>query len=906
MKTNTRLLTLSLLIAVSAGFCAGNGVENEQPAEDMGHPSIYGNDGTKEGLKNKIDREAWAGEIYENIRAAVDPYVEQHATDPEWIVSRLQMHWKTHYTDTFVNGGVWSHGEGRAPVPTPRFAGGRDWNVDYSMPALEDVRPYDEDERGMWLQNRVKPDRPWEWAPVSGTGQIIERINVAIMELAEKAAFLYWVTGDESYARFASDIFWTYVQGMYYRKNPETYEDDRNAGIIGLATFEVIHEGITVPLAVSYDYLHDYLGEHGRDLSIVQEVFQRWADRIIEGGGSRGNWNINQARYIVYLGLSLEDDTTYPDGKGRQHYVAQFTTESSKKQKGLKDVVPEMYDPVSGVWPEAPGYAFSVTDTILQLSEVIHNSTGRDVLEDFPIIVPAATVVSQYLFPNGLTVGFGDAYHDVPYTQTMEILLTRFRRLGEDEAGNQVARILREQMKANGYRREDLQSLLALTSYVALPDPVDGGKPLQTRTFMADAVNFLVQRNAENEEEGMMLSLAGTRGGHMHANGMALELYGKGMVLAPDFGRGPSYWTQSHGEFYAVFAAHNTVVVDGVSDYSARKEQPFTLEAIEPKLESHEALSDNISFSDTSFVEPATDALQRRLVSLIRTSDSSGYFVDIFRSRRRDGNDTTHDYLYHNVGQGVDLLDSDGVALPLVESDALGSANGDHVGYDYFTDEIGAEWEEDLHAVFRAELEDERDVGMSMWMQGQDGRQIFAARSPVARSVGRGSVPTELQSLLVPTLIVRQRGPAWDKPFVAVFEPIHLDEGPTIKSIRRLEVSDATGDFVGIGVESRDGLNQFILNSTDNSEVKTSEGIGFSGTYGVVSEDGDGIVSVYLGKGQALMKDGYGIYGKGSEVSASLERVDGQWYCSSDKDVIVWVDRAQVSVPAGSRVQVEF
>ena len=42
--------------------------------------------------------------------------------------------------------------------------------------------------------------------------------------------------------------------------------------------------------------------------------------------------------------------------------------------------------------------------------------------------------------------------------------------------------------------------------------------------------------------------------------------------------------------------------------------------------------------------EPATGSDQRRLVSIVRTSPTTGYYVDIFRSRRRDGQDKKHEY----------------------------------------------------------------------------------------------------------------------------------------------------------------------------------------------------------------------------------------------------------------------
>mgnify|MGYP000181684348 CR=1 FL=1 len=40
--------------------------------------------------------------------------------------------------------------------------------------------------------------------------------NVEILTLAENAAFVYWVTGEEKFARFATDIFNVWLVGTYY------------------------------------------------------------------------------------------------------------------------------------------------------------------------------------------------------------------------------------------------------------------------------------------------------------------------------------------------------------------------------------------------------------------------------------------------------------------------------------------------------------------------------------------------------------------------------------------------------------------------------------------------------------------------------------------------------------------
>lgn len=56
--------------------------------------------------------------------------------------------------------------------------------------------------------------------------------------------------------------------------------------------------------------------------------------------------------------------------------------------------------------------------------------------------------------------------------------------------------------------------------------------------FYASNVSWLVQRNGMNPRHSLMISMNGSEGNHMHANGISMELYGKGYVLGPDAGIG--------------------------------------------------------------------------------------------------------------------------------------------------------------------------------------------------------------------------------------------------------------------------------------------------------------------------------------------------------------------------------
>src|SRR5210317_1795687 len=153
------------------------------------HPRIYINDAQKKDFQKRMERSEKVRVFVDELKSHLEPYVARHQNDPEWIISRLQMYWKTKYSKVFVNGMDFSHGEGEAPVPTVRFSGSRDWATDYLTPAIDEIKPFMDDERGLYLQNGKKDGQPWEWVHPSETGHIVEKINRRILDLAEEAAF---------------------------------------------------------------------------------------------------------------------------------------------------------------------------------------------------------------------------------------------------------------------------------------------------------------------------------------------------------------------------------------------------------------------------------------------------------------------------------------------------------------------------------------------------------------------------------------------------------------------------------------------------------------------------------------------------------------------------------------------
>src|SRR5690606_38624591 len=232
----------------------------------QGHPRLMATVDDKPVLARQVETEQWANDLLQGLRERVDPYVQKVKKEPDWLLSRLMMYWKSKATDVYINGGVYSHANGTAPVPTVRFGSTRGVSSPYKRPKLEDIIPYMDDTKGVYFHNTSKPGSPLEWveqANVSGSN--IESVNEEIMRLAKDAAFLYWVTDDTAYAQLAFGVFHTYMEGMYYRNEPIDVGNGHAQTLVGLSTFEVIQERILNELAYTYDFLQPYIAENHAD-----------------------------------------------------------------------------------------------------------------------------------------------------------------------------------------------------------------------------------------------------------------------------------------------------------------------------------------------------------------------------------------------------------------------------------------------------------------------------------------------------------------------------------------------------------------------------------------------------------------------------------------------------------------
>jgi hypothetical protein len=854
------------------------------------HPRLLVHAGSlRDDLMARLQADPAAKRAYESIRARLQPYVDRHQQDPAWIVSRLQMYWQARSTQVYVKNGVYDHAEGKAPMPTVRFTGTRDATSQYLTPKLEDVKPYMGERDLLWLQNREAPGQPWEWVSQAKSGRIVETINMRIVELGRDAAFLYWASGDERYARFAYDIFDTYMSGIAYRETPIDLTGGHAQTIVGLQSFEVIHEDIVGPLTETYDFMHAYVVERaGAKRGLFDGAFKKWADLIVVNGVPWNNWNLIEARFVLHIAAVLGPDGSYPDGRGSQHYVRSVLDGGAPRQWSLRRLLEHGYDSATGVWNESPSYSINVAGDFMECVDLLDQVFGIDTLPDMPVLPRAARVLPQYLLPNGRTVAFGDTRYELPRTAMIERLLAHAQRHARSKDAGGYGTLLAAlggAGQADGSRQDGVHALLDRLQAKPVEERKANAAMFQTPTFHAPNASWLIQRSGyegkEARDNAMVISQVGSNGNHAHANGIAMELYAKGLSLAPESGRGSGYFQSDFGEYYSQFPAHNTVVVDGQSAYPAMKSShPFTLQAAYPAPGSPaSAAFPWATFSDVRFLEPETNADQARVLGIVRLDGGNGYFVDIFRSRRRDGKDRYHDYIYHNLGQSMRFLDAAGQPLPTSPSERLSFADGDLMGYDYWKDRKSLRSNTPLRARFDLKLP-ERAVSMTAWLQGAPDREYFSVMAPPSTSWSPGMLPAGLERAPLPTLVIRQTGEAWTRPFTAVFEPGPGDS-PQVRDVEQVDA----GDALALRVRTADQGRQTIISGDGDNAHFERDSQRMVGRYAIVAERAGHLQYLFLGHGRELAALGYALSSASGSAGAALWQDQDRWLFSADRAV---------------------
>ncbi len=902
--------TLLLAVALTAQTLSLTAQQIPLPRLSDSYPRMMTNAKGKGELKQLLEKEQWAKDLYGKLKSSIEPYVARHQTDPTWIVSRLQMYWKTHHDTIYINDRVYAYATGNAPAPTVRYSGGRDHVTIYKKPKLEDIKPYLDDERGLWLINGSKPGETFEWADPSQAGKVVESINSEIMGMAGKAAFFYWYTGDERYAKFAADLFDIYMTGIYYRKEMIDLNHGHQQTLLGLSSFEVIQEKLIADVAATYDFLHDYLKTRKSDkIDIYESALKKWADVQIAHGVPFNNWNLMQARFIFDLGMVLNNNKAYADGKGREYYLDFVLNQSGTRQWSLPKLASYGYDKNTGIWSECPGYSTNVVmGDFVDFTSLLDRSLNIDLTAYLPVLYKAVTAPMQYIFPNRDMSGFGDTGYHPLSPEPVKKMIANAQKNNKPDQEKLFTGLYKLLSAENGEEKAAPKN--SLESFFTDKDIMINENILAariedfvTQTFYAPNVSWFAQRNGVDKQNGLMISEYASKGNHAHANGVAMELYGKGFVQGVESGIGTSYFQRDYAEYYSQFPAHNTVVVDGISAYPVMKSNhAFDLLSCYPASERKAGFYPNISYSDVLFTEPETQADQNRLLGIVRTGETTGYYVDIFRSRKQRGGDRYHDYFYHNLGQELTLMDATGKPLMLNPSEKLCFAGGDLMAYDYLWDKKSVRSAQDFTARF-AIRNNGNDVFMNVWMKGQEGREIFNVKSPATKSFkgASGGLPYNVNKEPLQTLVVRQDGEAWTRPFAAIYEPSTTSAPASIRQISSFNAAGTSVGFAGLKVESKSGRVDHIFSSDDVAKTASYNGMQVKGSYGVISTENSGF-TLFLGNGTLIAANGFSIFSS-APTQAVLEKRDDVYSFTSDAPVVLTIpgNYSQLTITSNGR-----
>lgn len=742
------------------------------------------------------------------LRSKTEPYLKKVQAQPDWLYSRLQMYWKTHATDVYVNGETFDHAGGdSAMYATVKYNGTRGTATQYNRPRLEDVVPYDDDAEGnVTFINSATGNM--EKAHPSKTGCNIASLNRQILGIARNAARIYAATGEKDYGKMAADVFITFMRGIYCRNVPYDLNHGHQQTLVGLTTFEVIHEDAIKELTETYPLIRPLLSQD--DIAVVDAAFKKWAENIIACGVPHNNWNLLQADFIMRIALVLGDDKNYADAKGKDYYLDYIVNRNSIRQWSVGRLLDYGFGG-NKIWYESPGYSMMVVGEFCQFANSFDEKAGIDLFARYPVLIEATKTMPEYLFPNRMIAGFGDTHPG--YLSTMALdNITKYAVRHNDKS-------LQLQMAA-------------LKQAVAPTASVEEIEQHVSQVVYAPNVSWLAMRTGMDSQHDLMASLNASLGNHQHANGISLELYGKGYVLGPDAGIGRNLYSGlDYAEYYSQMPAHNTVVVDGISSYPVMmSNHAFKVVGSSPEVSPQQPFSSRVSeqkapltYATVSFLEPETQALQQRTTAIVKTSAKGGYYIDVFRSRKQEGGDKTHDYFYHNLGQKMSVTSFDGKALDMQPTEELAFAGGHLGAYSYIYDKVSATTDKNVKVVFTTKIEDEKvatalhgqhEITMTMWMKGDSLRTFFQALSPANLEYERMPLqPYKVESQPVLTFVARQSGEAWSHPFVAVFEPESDTEPGDILSVDYFTPEEKNS--VGIIVTLKDGTMQRITCTED-------------------------------------------------------------------------------------------
>jgi hypothetical protein len=821
------ILTLAFWQLAVAGF-----------AQTVERPMIWVKPSDKKAILEKIEQQAWAKTYFETFKKRVETDIKSHQADPKAYLSKMPLDWSV------KNGNV-------PPMLTFKADGG----------------PNSEKRQALmhYLQTGID------------------------------CGILYFLTDENQYAQIGADILNTLIEAL---QTVKPAQGRSNSGYI--YTDDHLREAreIGAQIPILYDFIYPFFQKGGLAYHIgkgekttfsipnAEKVFKNYIDLALNQGIINCNWPVLESSSLVGNALALNDL------REREQFLQYYLEKNTPNQDALTKVA-KFYQDHQNHWPESIGYSSAVNTLTTYLMTLLtkHNPT-LNLGKKYPFI-PLAIPASYYLtYPNKHNqVSFGDgsrSYHADYEAYEMAYLLGKLDN--EPTLIKEFGALLNSAILNGTYKREILRGDRSYSAEV-YNDPVkllwfaptiEGEKkdyPLPTTYNLPFAGIFLQRNLAKNPKNGLMCFVGGAAFVHGHASGMNIELYGKGEVLGVKSGKA-AYKSDIHENYYRLFAAHNTVVVNGASE-TEREWVNLGINtvqkvAIEPEI-GQNPISPNHSFTTTSFKDDKGDkaeATQERTLAIVRTSETTGFYIDIFRSKSAL-TPQFHDYIYHNIGNEVSfkptqkgfILQSDSLRYKASASKTWSrNQTFRHPGWHFFTDvQTSNTYQHDLTATFNAADLKPEPLNMKLFIVGNNNREYTKVKTPPT-----SDAPKIYDKKPAPAIVIRQNGAAWTQPFAVVYEPTEGDKN----SVQLVEKLEANGAFKGLKINSLvEGkrLTQYAIILENNESVFEDKKLSlrFQGHYAVLTlDEKDMVQSVYIGAGKSLQFKKLAVRSKNGQTSA--------------------------------------
>ncbi|MBB3696618.1 hypothetical protein KMW28_23715 [Flammeovirga yaeyamensis] len=801
---NNFLRRAFLLILLSINFIF------KSQAQSLKHPIIWITEDEKEEIYNKIGEYGWAQELLDQTYATVDKKVDLHKAAPSWWISKI-----------------------------PPLA------KDDNIPELKVKTVH---QHGAF------------------TGQ------------AAHAALIYYLTGKDEYAQYAADIIWHYGSELSTREG-------HNTSICGYPFYDA--RTSYGQIAIAYDFIYNWLKEPNRkvyslsqknyidyDNAVMQKAVLNMTDNILQEYGRPdvhgkfiSNHPVLTAPGALFLILCLEND------KEREHLFDVFWEEGTYHQNSFKNTILPMFGE-QGIWPESTSYSFMGNITMI-LNIIDRIKPEMNVYKDYKNILEGNFLFDNLRYPDRRFVSYGDTHRKNDGTEKLyryTLNLAQRRGLKDFEHKAQVA--LKQRYDAQGGYKPKV-SVNTFGNYGTftnllwgsnIPDVIEGEIDFQKPTVVIKHAGVVLQRNyvdKNNEEYGLCGVIGGAHYVHSHATGISMELYGAGYVMSPQAGLPTSVAQRRiplHEHYFRLYAGNNTVVVNGSShgldegSWKGRANvwQNTTVNVASEPLHLEKPIAQNFNFATQHLDDNVNNAVQERTLSTIRTSPTTGYYFDMFRSKSL-GENKFHDYIYHNIGDKMTVLDEEGKKLKTKSTDKYQNDIGDQVqspGWRYFED-TKSSTSTDQSISVRYDLNEDKKY-MHQFLPSGIAREYTTALAPPSRDINEAYLDKKTK-----VLVVRQKGEAWDRPFISIYEP-SASKTSSIRNVTPLKDGEAIiGAKVTSEVEGTHIVDYIICaESSDVHYTNSDLYLQFIGRFGIVREttttSGEQETALYIGEGQSL------------------------------------------------------